>query len=214
MWAQVCTHVCRRAQHCVHVCPPCVHMHVCISSALCAHVCTRVHTHVQESSALCAHMCIHICAYNLGVLRRALGAMEDPAQPQDPCGPWPHVLHGYCWNPGLGWARQAPGPSRPQPSPCLLCCRGRTCWGAMAQTKPGRWEPAWPVPGPGSIGVTRLRPKTPGGPCGDLGRLPSQSVDSGAAVQLSNHLGKHRQRLPGRAGNLCLPGDMVATGEP
>ena len=131
-------------------------------------MCTRVYTHMQASSALCAHVCIHVCASNLGVLRRALGAMEDPAQPQDPCGPWPRVLRGHYWYLalGLGWAGRGPGPSSPQPSPCLLCGRGRACGGrrAMAQTKPGRWEPARAVPGPGNIRGTRLCPRTPGGP--------------------------------------------------
>ena len=81
-------------------------------------MCTRVYTHMQASSALCAHVCIHVCASNLGVLRRALGAMADPAQPQDPCGPWPRVLRGHCWYLalGLGWAGRGPGPSPPQPS--------------------------------------------------------------------------------------------------
>lgn len=184
-------------------------------------MCTRVFTHMQASSALCAHVCIHVCASNLGVLRRALGAMEDPAQPQDPCRPWPHVLRGHCWYLalGLGWAGRGPGPSPPQPPPCLLCGRGRACGRGVGNgTNKAR-----------EVGASSACPRTgqhqgdapvsqdPGWPlaalCGDP-RLPSQSVDSGAAVQLSNHLGKHRRRLPGCAGNPRLPGDMVATGEP
>ena len=128
------------------------------------------------------------------------------------CPPWILLEPG----PGVGWAGPWALTPSTVPLPALLpweglcggnstnkarevgaslaCPRTRQHWGDT----PASQDPGWP------LAVL----------CGDLGRLSSQSVDSGAAVQLSNHLGKHRQRLPGHAGNLRLPGDMVATGEP
>lgn len=82
--------------------------------------------------------------------------------------------------------------------------------GATAQTKPGRWEPLGLSQDPGMC----FRPKTPGGPlqrCGDPGCLPRMWIPRSSCPTIH---AEHRRRLPGRAGNLCLPRDMVATGEP
>ena len=99
----------------------------------------------------------------------------------------------------------------PVPLPALWLWEG--LWGGNSTNKAREVGASSACPRTGRV-LPSQDPRWPlAALCGDP-RLPSQNVDSGAAVQLSNHLGKHRRRLPGRAGNLCLPRDMVATGEP
>ena len=131
------------------------------------------------------------------------------------CPPWTLLVPGP--GPGVGWAGPWALTTSAIPLPALWLWEG--LWGAEGNgtNKAREVGASSGCPRTGQHQGDALVSQDPGWPlaalCGDP-RLPSQTVDSRAAVQLSNHLGKHRRRLPGCAGNPRLPGDMVATGEP
>lgn len=146
---------------------PCVCAHACVhkSMALCVHVCSHICRRAQHCVHTCAYMCVHLTWECSGELWAPWRTQPSPRIPVghghmssvDTAGTWP-----WAWG-GLGGALGPQPLSRPPA--CSVAVGGPVGGGwAMAQTKPGRWEPARPVPGPGNIRGTRLCPRTPGGP--------------------------------------------------